>query len=89
MINYTKERFKWGVKTPTHDKFLHLLIRNSKNKKIMAVCTGDVKKYVVKGKTLKMAEGNFMCVHSKLRGKRLAAVLFAEQLRRHRKMGVM
>jgi len=42
----------------------------------MAIATGDPKKFVINGKVVKMVEGNFMCVHSKLREKRLAMILF-------------
>jgi glycylpeptide N-tetradecanoyltransferase len=88
MITSTPEKFKWSLKTPTSNKYLHLLIRNSKNKKIMASITCDVKKFFINGKIVKMAETNFLCVHMKLRDKRLAAILVAEELRRTRKLGI-
>ena len=64
------------------------MIRSTNNKKIMGIATGDIKKYVINGQTVKLIEGNFMCVHKKLRNKRVAALLLLEQMRRHRAMGI-
>jgi len=41
----------------------------------MALATGDPKKFIINGKTVKLVEGNFLCVHQKLREKRLAQIL--------------
>jgi glycylpeptide N-tetradecanoyltransferase len=86
-VTYSPAKFRWALQTSAHMKEFHILIRNSKNKKIMAMCTADCKKFVVNGQTMKMLEGNFMCVHSKLRSKRLAQILLQENMRRQRKMG--
>jgi glycylpeptide N-tetradecanoyltransferase len=75
-VSYSREKFRWAVQTHYYTPELHILIRNSQNKKIMAIATGDPKKFVINGKVVKMVEGNFMCVHSKLREKRLAMILF-------------
>lgn len=69
---YSKEKFRWGAATPGYNKNLHFLVRNSKNKKIMASIVGCPKKIVICGKTMKIAEINFLAVHHKLRSKRLA-----------------
>ena len=74
---------------PGFKKELHFLIRNSKNKKIMASLMGVPKRLVVSGKTIKVCEVNFLAVHKKLRSKRLAQVVIAEMMRRKRKLGFM
>ena len=54
----------------------------------MGLATGDPKKFVINGQTVKLVEGNFLCVHQKLRNKRLAAILLLEQMRRQRQIGI-
>jgi glycylpeptide N-tetradecanoyltransferase len=71
-LYYTVEKLRWGVKTPGMIKDLNFLIRNSKNKKILASLVACPKKIVINGQTIKMAEVNFLAVHKKLRSKRLA-----------------
>ena len=44
---YTPEKFRWAVMTPGWIKDLHFCVRNSKNKKIMALITGVPKKYIL------------------------------------------
>jgi glycylpeptide N-tetradecanoyltransferase len=84
---YTKEKLRWGVKTPGMIKDLNFMVRNSKNKKIMATLVACPKKIVINGQTLKMAEVNFLAVHRKLRSKRLAQIVIQEMMRRKRKNG--
>lgn len=83
-VIYTIEKFRWAVQTPGYKKEYHFTIRNSKNGKIMGMVMGDPKKFVINGEVVKLVEGNFMCVHAKLRNKRLAQILLQEQLRRNR-----
>lgn len=88
-LKYTREKLIWGVKTPGHVKDLNFVVRNSKNKKIMASIVACPKKIVINGQTLKMAEVNFLAVHQKLRSKRLAQIVIQEMMRRKRKNGFM
>jgi len=44
----------------------------------MGTAIGLPKKFVINGQMVKLVEGNFLCVHSKLRNKRLAQILLAE-----------
>ena len=62
-VKYTAEKFRWAVQTPGYDSELHFVIKNSKNGKIMALATGDPKKFLICGQTVKLVEGNFLCVH--------------------------
>ena len=77
-VTYTLAKFRWAVQTLHYRKELHFTIRNSNNGKIMGLATGDPKKFMINGTAIRLVEGNFLCVHSKLRNKRLAAILLAE-----------
>lgn len=54
----------------------------SKTKKLLAFISGIPIKTKVKDRVVKMAEINYLCVHKKLREKRLAPVLIKEITRR-------
>ena len=73
-LKYSKEKTKWAITMPGYKKELHFVIRNSKNKKMMACIMGVPKKMSVLGKVFKVNEVNFLAVHKKLRSKRLAQV---------------
>jgi len=62
-VQYSPEKLKWAIGTPGFKRELFIVLRNSKNKKIMAFGTGDIKKAIICGKTCKLTEGNFLCVH--------------------------
>ena len=51
---------------------MHFLVRSTKNGNIMASIVGCPKKIIICGKTIKIAEINFLAVHAKLRNKRMA-----------------
>jgi glycylpeptide N-tetradecanoyltransferase len=51
-------------------------------KSLVGLITGIPVHAQVEGKKIKMAEINFLCVHSKLRSKRVAPVLIKEITRR-------
>lgn len=74
---------------PGYKKELHFVIRNAKNKKMMACIMGVPKKLSILGKVIKVNEVNFLAVHKKLRSKRLAQVCIQEMMRRKRKLGYM
>ena len=50
----------------------------------MGTIVGVPRKYVICGKNQKMAEINFLAVHSKLREKRMAQIIISEMMRRCR-----
>ena len=81
-VIYSIEKFRWALMTLGWVKDYHMLVRNSKNKKIMAVMVGCPKKFVVNGRNLTMLEGNFFSIHKKLRNKRLAPIMSQEMFRR-------
>lgn len=57
-------------------------VRGGKKNKLFGFISGIPVDCVVRGKTIKMAEINFLCVHKSLRTKRLATVLIKEVTRR-------
>lgn len=71
-LKYSIDKLRWGIASPGYVKELQFLIRNSKNKKILACIFGIPKNVVVLGKTIKMVEVNFLAVHRNLRAKRMA-----------------
>lgn len=81
-VIYTPEKFRWALMTPGWVQEYHFVVRNSKNKKIMALMVGCPKKYILLGKTITMLEGNFFAIHKKLRNKRLAPIMSQEMFRR-------
>mmetsp|Transcript_24148 Transcript_24148/g.55084 ORF Transcript_24148/g.55084 Transcript_24148/m.55084 type:complete len:287 (+) Transcript_24148:557-1417(+) len=61
---------------------------SSRQKKLVGFISGIPATIVVRGETIKMTEINFLCVHKKLRSKRLAPVLIKEVTRRVNREGV-
>jgi len=89
-FDYSPEFLTWALTPPNFTKDFHLGVRssNSKSKKLMAFISGvpaDIRSYE---ETTSMVEINFLCVHKKLRSKRLAPVLIKEITRRVNMTGV-
>jgi glycylpeptide N-tetradecanoyltransferase len=61
---------------------LHVGVRSTKSKALMGCITGIPSDIQVYETTIPMVEINFLCVHKKLRTKRLAPVLIKEVTRR-------
>ena len=57
-------------------------VRNSKNGKLLAFISGTPVTVAINDEELKMAEINFLCVHKKLRTKKMAPLLIKEITRR-------
>ncbi|TYI48235.1 hypothetical protein E1A91_D13G232800v1 [Gossypium mustelinum] len=68
-FNYSKEFLRWALRPPGYYKSWHIGVRAKASKKLVAFISG-------------MAEINFLCVHKKLRSKRLAPVMIKEVTRR-------
>lgn len=67
---------------PDYFKEWHVGVRATKTQKLLGFISGIPVKVRVKEQTAKMAEINYLCVHKKLRAKRLAPVLIKEITRR-------
>lgn len=67
---------------PGHYKDWLFGVRGGKKNKLYGFISGIPVTTCVRGKSIKMAEINFLCVHKSLRTKRLAPVLIKEVTRR-------
>jgi glycylpeptide N-tetradecanoyltransferase len=81
-FDYSKEFLRWALTPPGYYPDWIIGVRNIKTGKMMACITGVPATVSVYGTTMKMCEINFLCVHAKLRDKRLAPVLIKEVTRR-------
>lgn len=81
-FDYSAEFLRWALTLPEYRKEWHVGVRVEKTGKLMASITGVPAKVSVRGTKREMVEINFLCVHKKLREKRLAPVLIKEITRR-------
>ena len=68
--------------SPGWEKQWHVGVRASKSRKLVASICGVPTELRVRGQKLRVIEINFLCIHKKLRSKRLAPVLIKEITRR-------
>lgn len=97
-FNYPKNFLKWALTPPGWISYWHVGLRANKSKKLLGFISGVPALIAIKGaKTAeeaasssvkKMSEINFLCVHKKLRSKRVAVVLIKEITRRCNEKGV-
>jgi len=99
-FDYSVVFLRWALKPPGFLREWHLGVRVKTNRKLVGFITGipanihvpagdDVSKASKSENPLvKMAEINFLCVHKKLRSKRLAPVLIKEITRRVNKKNI-
>jgi len=76
------EFLKWALTPPEYRKDWHVGVRVKSNKKLVGFITAIPATISVYKKEMKMVEINFLCVHKKLRSKRLAPLLIKEITRR-------
>lgn len=81
-FNYSPSFLNWALKSPGWLKQWHVGVRVTATKKLVAFISGIPCKLKVRENTLKCSEINFLCIHKKLRSKRLAPVLIKEITRR-------
>lgn len=81
-FNYSKEFLRWGLRPPGYFPSWHLGVRVNASKKLVAFITGIPVKMKVRDEVVQMAEVNFLCVHKKLRSKRLTPAMIKEITRR-------
>ena len=81
-FNYSVSFLNWALKSPGWRKEWHVGVRTSQSRKLVAFISGVPVALRVRSITLKSVEINFLCVHKKLRSKRLAPVLIQEITRR-------
>ncbi|GFP56776.1 glycylpeptide N-tetradecanoyltransferase [Trichoderma asperellum] len=77
-FNYGPGILKWAMMPPGWAKHYHVGVRASQSRKLVAFISAIPVRVRVRNKTITASEVNFLCVHKKLRGKRLAPVLIKE-----------
>ena len=88
-FDYSKEFLEWALTPPGYTNDLLLGVRASKSKKLVAFISAVPANVRVQSTSkLDVVEINFLCVHKKLRSKRLAPVLIKEITRRVNQTGV-
>eukprot|EP01083_Nonionella_stella_P096022 269718_1 len=80
-FDYSRDFLKWALMPPGYLKQWHAAIRTKKNKLVAFISAIPANVQVYENQ-VKMVELNFLCIHKKLRGKRLAPVLIKEITRR-------
>ncbi|PNS21958.1 hypothetical protein CAC42_556 [Sphaceloma murrayae] len=81
-FDYSASMLKWALMAPDWRKEWHIGVRTVSSKKLVAFISAIPVDLRIKQKDIKASEVNFMCVHKKLRSKRLAPVLITEITRR-------
>ncbi|XP_027344005.1 glycylpeptide N-tetradecanoyltransferase 1-like [Abrus precatorius] len=81
-FNYSKEFLRWALQPPGYFRSWHIGVCVKSSKKLVAFITGIPVRIRVRDEVVNMAEVNFLCVHKKLRSKRLAPVMIKEVTRR-------
>lgn len=71
-----------ALMSPGWRKEWHVGVRATKSRKLVASISGVPTQVRVRGQKIKVTEINFLCIHKKLRSKRLAPVLIKEITRR-------
>ncbi|KAH6665322.1 glycylpeptide N-tetradecanoyltransferase [Plectosphaerella plurivora] len=81
-FNYSPSLLKWAIMAPGWKKEWHVGVRASQSRKLVAFISAVPVNVQLRKNALLCSEVNFICVHKKLRGKRLAPVLIKEITRR-------
>lgn len=80
--------YRRALQPPGWRKDWHVGVRVVKSRKLVAFISGVPMSLRVRSNTLKSIEINFLCIHKKLRSKRLAPVLIQEITRRCYTLGI-
>jgi glycylpeptide N-tetradecanoyltransferase len=87
-FDYSIPFLRWALTPPEYLKDWHLGVRVKASGKLVGFITGIPANIKVNDDLVPMTEINFLCVHKKLRSKRLAPVLIKEITRRVNKQNV-
>jgi len=87
-FDYSVPFLNWALKPPGFLRVWHIGVRVSKNKMLVGFITAVPAQIAIHTDSLRMVEINFLCVHKKLRDKRLAPVLIQEITRRVNLQGI-
>lgn len=81
-FDYSQEFIQWAMMPPGWKRVWHVGVRLSSSRKLVAFIGATPADLVLFEDKIKGVEVNFLCVHKKLRSKRLAPVLIREVTRR-------
>lgn len=81
-FDYSVEFLRWALNPPGYFPDWHVGVRAKESNRLVAFITGVPAHIRAHEKIVLMAEINFLCVHKKLRSKRLAPVMIKEVTRR-------
>ncbi|XP_055350979.1 glycylpeptide N-tetradecanoyltransferase 1-like [Paramacrobiotus metropolitanus] len=81
-FRYSHDFLLWALKPPHWTPQWHIGVRVNETKKLVGFISAVPAQIRVRGKSLAMSEVNFLCVHKKLREKRMAVILIKEITRR-------
>ncbi|KAL3958431.1 hypothetical protein ACCO45_006593 [Purpureocillium lilacinum] len=80
-FNYSPEILRWAMMSPGWKRKYHVGVRASQSRKLVAFISAIPCRLRVRENYIMCSEVNFLCIHKKLRGKRLAPVLIKEVTR--------
>lgn len=87
-FQYSAEFLEWALKPPGYHPEWHIGVRVASNKKLVAFISGVPITIRVRKHVLRASEINYLCVHKRLRSKRLAPVLIKEVTRQCHLKGI-
>ncbi|EKM55512.1 uncharacterized protein PHACADRAFT_256185 [Phanerochaete carnosa HHB-10118-sp] len=87
-FQYSAEFLRWALMPPGYHKEWHVAVRVTSTKKLVAFIAGMPITLRVRDNVINASEVNFLCVHKKLRSKRLTPVLIKEVTRQCNLKGV-
>ena len=88
-FNYSKSFLNWALKSPDWKRSWHIGVRaKGPSQKLVASIFGIPTRLRIRDNTLDVVEINFLCIHKKLRSKRLTPVLIKEITRRCHLVGI-
>jgi len=87
-FDYSPDFLKWALQPPEWLQDWHVGVRVVKSKKLVGFISAIPANVRIYNRTKKMVEINFLCVHKKLRSKRVAPVLIREITRRVNRQGL-
>jgi glycylpeptide N-tetradecanoyltransferase len=87
-FDYSAPFLRWALQAPGFQKELHVGVRVRTSRRLVGFISGIPVTLRARNHNLKSAEINFLCVHKKLRSKRLAPTLIKEVTRRCHVIGI-
>jgi glycylpeptide N-tetradecanoyltransferase len=87
-FDYSAAFLKWALQPPGWSREWHIGVRVVQSKKLVAFISGVPADLLISGQKIRLVEINFLCVHKKLRSKRLAPVMIKEVTRRVNLQGI-